>query len=165
MDKDKLMSFLRRQKENRGAMASLRCLLNDEQRFRGWQLIASINGIGNAAVETVAGLYAMHPEESSDADYNFGDACRALAMDRKTMEVNDESPFDRRFRRLLSCDTREELRSHLVDIVRGMKSANIVVNYAGLYQDMVWWGNKVRERWAIHYWSNRKVETVENVSD
>lgn len=160
---NKIMQFLRRYKDNRGAMASLRCLLSTEQKFRGWQLIAGINGIGNVAVEIVAGLYAMHPMEKNDESYNFGDACRRLATDRKTNKVSEESPFDRRFKRLLSCDSRDELRRHLADIVRGLKTEDIPVNYESLCFDITRWGERVREKWAIHYWNERKEE--DNVLD
>lgn len=161
-----VINFIRRYKDDRGAMAALRCLLNPEQRFRAWQLIAGINGIGNTAIETVAGLYALHPEEKVDEDYHFGSACKQLAFDRKKQQVDDESPFDKRFRRLLACDSREELRAHLKDIVRGMKSSGIPVNYASLYDDICWWGDRVRERWAIQYWQKPfKKEDLEDVSE
>ncbi|MBQ9830116.1 MAG: type I-E CRISPR-associated protein Cse2/CasB [Akkermansia sp.] len=160
-----IMPYLRLLQDNRGAMAALRCLLKPEQCFRGWQHVAAIDGIGDVAIETVAGLYALHPHEKTDEEYNFGDACRRLAVNRKTMEISEESPFDRRFRRLLSCDTRSELRLHLADIVRGMKASEVPVNYESLYRDIKYWGSRVRERWAIHYWSNRTGKEVENVSD
>ena len=157
---NQITEYLRQLRDNRGAMAALRSLLKPGQCFRGWQQIAAINGIGDVAIEIVAGLYALHPHEKADDDYNFGDACKLLAVDRKTMEISEESPFDRRFRRLLACDTKDELRAHLTDIVHGMKAADIPVNYEGLYRDIEWWGNKVRERWAIHYWSKKKQEKV-----
>lgn len=160
-----IFDYLRHLSSNRGAMAALRCLLKSEQRFMGWPLLSHIGGIGNKAVETVAGLYALHPLESTDSNYNFGDACRHLAINRKTSNVSEESPFDRRFRRLLSCDTRDELCLHLIDVVRGLKSANVPVNFESLFDDIHWWGDVVRERWAVHYWSSRREEKSENVSD
>lgn len=167
--KYELMNYLRRNKDDRGVMAALRCLLIEDMRFRGWQQLAALGGIGVLPVETVAGLYAFHPAEKKDDSYNWGDACRALAETRRRGDENKESamdknPFDRRFRRLLACDSQIELCTHLVDVVRGMKAKDIPINYENLYDDIVWWGDKVRERWAIHYWSNRK-EVVENVSD
>lgn len=169
VSKYELMSYLRRNKDDRGVMAALRCLLNDEQRFRGWQQIAAIDGIGVLPVETIAGLYAFHPLEKNEDAYTWGKACRALAETRRKDDGNKESsldknPFDRRFRRLLACGSQSELCVHLVDVIRGMKAKDIPVNYEKLYDDIVWWGDKVRERWAIHYWSNRK-EGTENVSD
>ncbi len=139
-------------------MASLRCLLKASQRFRGWQYIAQFDGIGCIQVETVAGLYALHPNEKDDENYNFGDACRVLAETRRTDKERTDSPFDKRFRRLLSCSSRHELSAHLSDVVRGLKAAEVPVNYASLFDDITNWGDVVRERWAIHYWSHREEE-------
>lgn len=163
--KENIVGFLRRYRDNRGAMASLRYLLKPGAKMRGWQIIGKINGIGDRTVETIAGLYSFHPEEKIDSKYNFGDACRSLAISRKKDNDSNkdentvnQSPFDCRFRRLLSCDTREELCTQLPDIVRGLKTAEIPVNYESLYDDIKYWSEKVRERWAIHYWSDRKEE-------
>ncbi|MBR3925681.1 MAG: type I-E CRISPR-associated protein Cse2/CasB [Akkermansia sp.] len=167
-----IMEFLRRYRDNRGAMAALRYLLKSGAKMRGWQIISKINGIGDCVIETIAGLYGLHPLEKTDNKYNFGDACRALSLLRKknvsiyTEDETDDmkSPFDSRFRRLLACDTREELCLHLVDVVRGLKSENIPINYESLCSDIKYWGERVREKWAVHYWCNRK-EDSENVSD
>ena len=162
------MDFLRRNRDNRAAMASLRYLLKPGLKMRGWQLIGKINGIGDCAIETIAGLYAFHPLEKTEGKYNFGDACRMLSLERKKkVDVKDDiddikSPFDRRFRRLLACDTREELCIHLVDVVRGLRDKDIPINFESLYSDIKYWGEKVREKWAFHYWSQRKEE--ENAS-
>ena len=158
------MSFLRRNREDRGVMAALRCLLKEEQRFRGWQCVAQFGGIGVIPAETVSGLYALHPLEKCDLNYNFGDACRLLSATRRTSTDSMDSPFDRRFRRLLSCSTRDELRVHLTDIVRGMKAAGVPINYESLFDDVSRWGDVTREKWAIHYWGDRK-EDEEYVSD
>lgn len=163
ISKNELMLFLHRSRENRGMMASLRCLLKDSQRFRGWQCIAHLGGIGCIAVETVAGLYALHPMEKEDESYNFGDACRGLAASRRTTKETTDSPFDKRFRRLLSCNSKAELCVHLSDVVRGMKAADVPINYESLFDDIAKWGDFVRERWAIHYWSDRKDDA--DVSD
>lgn len=165
-NKQIVMEFLRRHRENRAAMVSLRYLLKSTHKWRGWQIIAKINGIGDCAIETIAGLYAFHPVEKVDKEYNFGDACRALSAARKKIEntqSEDKSPFDRRFRRLLVCDTREELCIHLFDVVRGLKAKAIPINYETLYEDIKFWSESVREKWAIHYWSEGK--ETEDVSD
>lgn len=158
VSKNEMMHFLRRSRDNRGVMASLRCLLKASQRFRGWQSIAHLDGIGCVQAEAVAGLYALHPKEREDKNYNFGDACRALAAARRTDKESAESPFDKRFRRLLSCSSKQELCIHLTDVVRGLKTADVPVNYEGLFDDITKWGDLVRERWAIHYWSHREEE-------
>lgn len=146
-----LLYFLRSSRENAGRMAGLRCLLRPSQRMRGWMALGQLPGaIGDRIVETVAGLYALHPLESTDKNYGFGSACRKLARLRGNSD--DSSPLDMRFRRLLAC-TREELLSHLPEMMMGLKSADIPVNYNNLYKDLRKWSDSVRERWAIQYWT------------
>ena len=163
VSKNELIRFLRNSREEKGVMAALRGLLNDELRFRGWQHIARFGGIGVIQAETVAGLFALHPMEKIEQGYNFGDACRCLAKARRTDKESLDSPFDRRFRRLLSCNSKSELCAQLVDIVRGLKVLDVPINYECLFDDIAKWGDIVREQWAIHYWSERK--ETEDVSD
>src|SRR5690348_9818744 len=93
-----LLGLLRSLKNDRGAMANLRCALTPARMHRAWPLLARAGGIDNPIAETVAGLYAQHPGETNGG--NFGDTCRILA--------GTNTSCDGRFRRLLACD-REEL--------------------------------------------------------
>lgn len=150
-----LMQYLQAHRDDRGTMAELRCLLNRHLRPRGWQAIAPVGGIGDPVKETIAGLFATHPLNCDQPDYHFGTACRRLASCRQktvSSESKAESPLDARFRRLLSAD-RLTLCSRLVDIVLGFKAENIPVNYASLAADLIYWGDRVRERWAQQYWA------------
>jgi CRISPR system Cascade subunit CasB len=60
-----LLAYLRQLKNDRGAMANLRCALNPTKVSRAWPLLARVGGIDNFRVETVAGLFAYHPDETS----------------------------------------------------------------------------------------------------
>src|SRR5438094_2356793 len=95
-DAQRLLDYLRRLAGDRGAMADLRCALSPSpaKRARAWPLLAPVGGVGNPRVETVAGLFAYHPEAADTG--NLGTTCRSLAAKNNS--------FDARFRRLLSCD-------------------------------------------------------------
>lgn len=160
---DSIFELLRELSTDKGAMASLRSLLSNTQKYRGWSYIGKINGIGDICVETIAGLYALHPMECNKEHYNFGDACKKLAQKRSSSSSSDDSPFDRRFRRLLACSSREELCALLPEVIRGMKAEEIAVNYESLYEDIRRWNAKQAENWASHYWSSKQKD--ENVSD
>jgi hypothetical protein len=56
----RLLEYLRRFKNDRGALADLRCALtaSPAKRARAWALLARVGGVGNRLVETVAGLFA-----------------------------------------------------------------------------------------------------------
>ena len=146
----KLLSYLRSLKDNRGAMADLRCAVSDTRRHRAWPWLAAAGGIENAVIETVAGLYAHHPEETQDG--NFGTTCRKLS--------SEHSSFDMRFRRLLACDN-EDIGEHLRPVVLAAKAKGLRINFEKLFVDLTFWGEKVKARWAREYWG--VAETADEV--
>ena len=137
-----VVGFLRRHKNDRGAMANVRCALSETRKCRAWPLLGEIDGIGNVTIETVAGLYATHPEETDKGD--LGSLCKALSGENNT--------FEGRFKRLLTCATREEVCSHLRPLVTAAKSKGHPVNYYNLIVDLLCWGDDVRVRWAQAFW-------------
>lgn len=137
----KLLQHLRSLKEDRGAMADLRCALSLAKRPRAWPHLASVGGIDNIRVLTVAGLFALHPEEAQTG--NLGTTCQALSKETPS--------FDIRFRRLLSCD-RDEICDRLRPIVLAAKAEGISVNYERLFIDLWYWSNNVKANWAREYW-------------
>lgn len=142
-----LLAFLRKFRDDRGAMADLRCALSPAKRPRAWPLLARVGGIGNIRMETVAGLFAYHPDETRTG--NLGTTCRQLAA--------GNSSFDGRFRRLLSCD-RDEICERLRPVVLAAKAKGIPVNYEELFVDLWWWSDKRKERWAREYWRVAELE-------
>ncbi|MCS6805131.1 MAG: type I-E CRISPR-associated protein Cse2/CasB [Acidobacteriota bacterium] len=135
------LKYLRQLKNDRGAMADLRRALNPAQRHRAWPLLARFGGIGNARYETVAGLFAHHPEETNAG--NLGTTCRQLGAEHNT--------FEGRFRRLLACD-REEICDHIRPVVFVAKSKGVPVNYEQLFVDLWYWSDAVKVRWAAEFW-------------
>lgn len=138
---EKVMKYVRSLRENRGAMADLRCALTDTRRHRAWPWLAAVGGIENPAIEAVAGLYAYHPDESTRD--NMGATCRKLS--------GEHNSFDGRFRRLLACD-RADICEHLRPVVLAAKAKGIPVNYEMLLVDLTVWGERVKARWAKQYW-------------
>lgn len=138
----KFLAYLRQLKNDRGAMANLRCALNLAERHRAWPLLAQFGGIGNAQYETVAGLFAHHPDEISTG--NLGTTCRQLGAEHNTLEG--------RFRRLLACD-RDDICDHIRPVVFAAKSKGIPVNYEQLFVDLWYWSDAVKVRWAAEFWS------------
>lgn len=142
-----LLAYLRRLKNDRGAMADLRCVLNPTQRPRAWPRLGHLGGVGNQRIETVAGLFAYHPDETQHG--NLGTTCRRLAA--------ESNSFDGRFRRLLSCD-RDEICERLRPVILAAKARGIPINYEELFADLSYWGDSVKARWAREYWGVPQVE-------
>jgi CRISPR system Cascade subunit CasB len=138
-----VLEYLRRWRNDRGAMADLRCALSPPRVSRAWPLLGRIGGIGDPVVETVAGMFAYHPQEARAG--NMGTTCRALygAVDGP----------DTRFRRLLACEDRAEICSHLRGVVLAARAKEVPINYEELFADIIYWGMQVKARWAAEYWS------------
>lgn len=154
---ERFIGALRRIEDDRGKMAALRRGLSEGTQRAAWPVIASLGmDIGNQAAITVAGLFATHPVVS-DAR-SLGQTCRLTATDNGRLKDIPES-FDKRFRRLISCASVEEVTGQLSAWIRLAKSKGVGVNYAELYNDLYWWAkdaDKKRIRWARDFWSPRK---------
>jgi CRISPR type I-E-associated protein CasB/Cse2 len=146
-----LLQYLRKFKDDRGAMADLRSVLSPAKRARAWPLLAPVGGIGDETKETVAGLFAYHPEEAGDG--NFGATCRHLAKSAES--------FDARFRRILACGDRTEVYGRLRGVVLAARAKSVPVNYEQLFADLRWWGPWVKARWAQEYWGQAENQEAE----
>ena len=143
----RLLAYLRQLKNDRGAMADLRCALNPAKLPRAWPLLARVSGIGNPRVESIAGLFAYHPDETHTG--NLGTTCMRVQRQNES--------FDARFRRLLSCD-RDEIFERLRPVIFAAKAKGIPVNYEQLFADLCYWSDAVKARWAQEYWGTPEVE-------
>ena len=136
-----LLNYLRRFKNDRGALADLRCALSPAKLPRAWPLLAPLGGVGDPRIETVAGLFASHPQDTDSG--NFGTTCRCLA--------DENSSFEARFQRLLSCDY-DEICDRLRPVVLAARPRGIPVNYEQLFADLRYWSDAVKARWAREFW-------------
>lgn len=163
--KDRAADFvgtLRRARNDRGKLAALRRGLTDNPRLNvdAWPVIANLGGdIGQAAYVAIAALYASHPEESTAR--SFGETCRRIAQgDGKEIAES----FKRRFRRLLACDSVDDVISQLRSWVRLAASKGIGVNYESLFADLwnwPWYADDIRVKWAKSFWQSGELASAE----
>jgi CRISPR type I-E-associated protein CasB/Cse2 len=166
--KDAFFTFLYscRERDDRAALANLRCALRKNLKHRTWPLLARFGGIEDElkeydhnakVVQTVAGLFATHPTKS---EYNFGTACRKLMRDDEKMaDPKDVGPVARRFQHLLSSE-RDEICDRVVRMVHRMKAQDIDVNYYELFNGLWYWGDKIKNRWAGSFWNVPELKEV-----
>jgi CRISPR system Cascade subunit CasB len=148
---DRLMAFLHRNKEDRGVMADLRCGFSPAKEHRAWPHIAQLCRLelpwSRIPVQTVCAAFATHSDNAKTG--NMGTAMQKIAGKNK----DGLASFEKRFQRLLSCDTKEELCDHLPAVVRMAKAKGIPVNYRQMYCDICWWEvSDIKVRWASSFW-------------
>jgi CRISPR type I-E-associated protein CasB/Cse2 len=159
--KDAFFAFLFKcnEADDRATLGNLRCALRKGLKHRAWPLLARFGGIEDEmkeydheakVVQTIAGLFATHPTK---ADYDFGIACRGLMRDdEKLADPKDVGPVARRFQHLLSSE-REEICNRVVRFIPLLKAKEIPVNYQELSNALLFWGDKVKNRWAGSFWN------------
>jgi CRISPR system Cascade subunit CasB len=147
-----LIERLRKNKDNRGLMATLRCVLVAKKKHRAWPVL---NRLGLAITDDdsafVAGLYATHPEEITSG--NFGTTCRKIELCRgeKRSDDNKLTPTERRFQHLLAAEKRE-LHSRVLRMVLMAKSQEVKINYEQLEIDLKFWSDRTKSEWGMAFW-------------
>ena len=154
----KLIKYLEQLKaqDERGILADLRNGIKKTQSHRAWPHLAYFNGIGEShnarVVQTVAALFAHHPEISEEG--NMGNTCYNLMSDderNKRLDVKEMGPISRRFQHLLS-SSRDEICDRVIRLVLHAKTQNIPINYRRLKQDLEYWSDSVKTAWAKQFW-------------
>lgn len=141
--------------QNRGPLARLRRGLSNATRRDAWPVLGRLFGelaVDDPVFETVAGCFALYPFETAPDIGNFGETMRA-AMGKEKM--NDAKEPHTRFRRLLACDSPEEICKHIRYAVRLAKSKDAPVNYRQLFLDLWFWpglDDRTKVEWAKAYW-------------
>jgi CRISPR type I-E-associated protein CasB/Cse2 len=155
-----------RTRNDRGKLAALRRGLTDNPRLHvdAWPVIAGLGGdIGSPACVAVAALYASHPEVSKAR--NLGETCRHIAQtDSKDIVEN----YQRRFRRLLACDSVNDVVGQLRSWVRLAMSKGIGVNYESLFADLCNWpfyADDIRVKWAKSFWQSGQAALTESTEN
>lgn len=153
---------LRKYREDRGVMASLRCVLVDSKRHRAWPALNRVGiAIGNQVSAYVAGLFATHPEETSRG--NFGDTCKSIEFKRGERRTDDSkvTPTERRFQQLLSSEPGAELHERVLHMVLMARSQGVPINYGKLDMDLRFWDERARTEWAGAFWAQGTTEMAE----
>ena len=148
---------LRCQKNNRSLLAELRRGLSETTLPTSWSALAFIGGeIGNIVDTTIAGLFALHPAESEST--NLGSTWRDLHVCKENYaSLSDQrqySSHEKRFLRLIACNTKEEVCQHLRSFILRAKSEGMGINYIALHADICRWNKSyIKMQWAKEFWS------------
>lgn len=147
-----LLERLRKFKNDRGMMADLRCALVENKKHRAWPALHRLGvQIDDQVLPFIAGLFAMHPEETGSG--NFGATCLEIKRKRAEKLSDDKlTPTERRFQHLLAAE-REEIQGRVLRMILMVKSQGIPVNYEQLENDVRFWNDRTKTEWASSFWA------------
>jgi len=153
---DRLLARLEQwhREEHRGPLAKLRRGLSETTRHEAWLVLGRLFGpiaVDHPVFSTVAACFALHPSAKRPKVGNFGETMRRCMPADK---MRDEKEPHARFRRLLACDTQQEICRQIPHAVRLAKSRKepVAVDYRRLFADLWWWGERTKVAWAKAYW-------------
>lgn len=154
------VKYLQSMDGDRGKMATLRKGLIENQAQATWPLLSRFINFDNPyqikALQTIAGLFAHHPKNTSGG--NFGSLCHQLLdTDEKEKIAQGESgPISRHFQYALAANG-EEIFPRVRRLVLRAKKDEISVNYIQLAEDLLDWRssykkNRIKLAWGKAFW-------------
>lgn len=139
-----------------GKKAALKRGVSENQKMRrdAWPHLSSLGQrIDSEAAATVAAFYMEHPMHDPRIK-SVGEACLKIALAHANKpELRDR--FDKRFKRLIACETLSEVTGQLKAWIRFAKD-KVPMNYEKLFWDYVKWKDDADDiilRWAKDYWN------------
>lgn len=133
---------------DRGKRATLRRFWSPATRHQAYPILGQLGALRDDRKTYLVALFAEHPEETKGL--SIGKAALRLG-DRK----DGEHPYDRHFRRLLACDTLEDLAIQLHRLVKRLAREGIGLDYEMVYKNLNFWSNyqeDIKVRWAADFW-------------
>jgi CRISPR type I-E-associated protein CasB/Cse2 len=135
-------------RNNRGNRAALRRYWSPTTRPQAFPMLGQLGALTDDRKAILTALYAEHPEHQ-EGQY-LGKAALKLG-DRK----DGNHPYDHHFRRLLACDSLDDLAQQLHRLVKRLQREGIALDYAELHKNLNFWANyseSVKVRWAADFW-------------
>lgn len=152
---ERFLQYLNSHREDRGMMADLRHGFSAATEYRAWPHLGPWCDLARDRdrhiLRVIGGGFATHGNTAAGVG-NLGTTLRRLALGDSRNEDGLRS-FDGRFRRLLACAEAEEVCRLLPPLLRAAERRSIPVDYAQLWRDLHYWGERTRTSWAAGYWS------------
>jgi len=133
---------------NRGNRAALRRYWSPTTRHQAYPILGRLHAIDDNRKTILAALYAELPNHRSGV--SIGKAAFSLGK-----PSDGHHPYDQHFRRLLACDTLDDLAAQLHRLVKRLTRKGIGLDYSELHKNLNYWANyseKVKIRWAADFW-------------
>ena len=142
--------------------AALRRADNPATEYQSWEYLASWCDLDNTLRRTCfATVAAGIARAKGGAD---GSSSIGAVIARCYKDGNQDDSAKRRLRRLLACDSNTEVCLWLRPLFRLAESRGVRVNFGRLLDDLLYFGPKVKERWAMDFYGKKKEVADDSIS-
>jgi CRISPR system Cascade subunit CasB len=153
-------AIIERIKTDSAMAAALKRADNPATEYQCWEYLAEFKIDLEKPWEripyTTVSAAIARAKPSQDGFYSFG-AALASCYDDSAVQGHDSDQARAKLRRLLSCDTIEEVCAILRPLLRLIASREKKVAYGQLLNQLVWFENdpqRIRIRWTEEFFSN-----------
>jgi len=170
--KAKNKAFIKALKEttkDRGNCAALRRYWSPTTQCRAYPILGKLGALKNEPKTILAALYAEHTKrgdfEVDKPKQCIGKAARQIGKDKLKKDKNH--PYEAQFRRLLACNSFEDLSQQLHYLVKRLEQEQIGLDYEQLLINLYTWRKedepqkreKVKTDWAADFWQAPLITT------
>ena len=134
--------------------AALRRADNPVTEYQSWEYLASWCDLDNTHERTCFATVAAglaRAKQSIDTPSSIGSAIAQSYSDG-----NQDDSAKRKLRRLLACDDGLEACQWVRPLLRLAESRGVRVNFGRLIDDLLHFGPKVKERWALDFYGRKE---------
>jgi CRISPR system Cascade subunit CasB len=136
--------------------AALRRADNPATEYQSWEYLASWCDLDNTYERTCFATVAAglaHAKQSIDTPASIGSVIARCYKDG-----NKDDSAKRKLRRLLACDSSAEVCQWVRPMLRLAESRSVHLNFGRLLEDLLYFGPKVKERWATDFYGKKEDE-------
>lgn len=145
---------LKRLTQDNAFGAALRRADNPATEYQSWEHLATWCDLDNTHERTCFATVAAglaRAKQSIDTPSSIGSA-----IARSYADGNQDDSAKRKLRRLLACDTSAEACQWVRPSLRLAESRGVRINYSQLLDNLLYFGPKVKERWAMDFYGRKE---------
>lgn len=145
---------LKRLAQDNAFGAALRRADNPATEYQSWEYLAGWCDLDNTYERTCFATVAAglaRAKQSIDTTSSIGSS---IAKSYK--DGNQDDSAKRKLRRLLACDTSAEACQWVRPSLKLAESRGVRINYGRLLDDLLYFGPRVKERWAMDFYGRKE---------
>jgi CRISPR system Cascade subunit CasB len=135
--------------------AALRRADNPATEYQSWEYLATWCDLDNVFERTCFATVAAglaHAKQSTLSASSIGSVIAGCYRP----DGNQDDSAKRKLRRLLACENSTEACLWVRPILRLAQSRGVQVNFGRLLDDLLYFGPKVKERWAMDFYGKKE---------
>lgn len=140
---------------------------NPQTEYQSWRYLIELGEVDlkidwQRRAYALVGAAIARERTTKEGTQSLGEALKMCCI--KPGEVDDS--VDRRFRRIMACDSREELITVLRQIIRYLQSnEKVSLKYGKLLDDIRYFGERVKTDWAKAFYPKKSEMSEEDSED